>query len=173
MASVALGVVGDVDDEAADGGGEFLATDVAREFEIGGCEISDAGGGVVEKFVEFVEDGVNGGGWFRFGFQRGKLGFSEVIAFGVGKETVDTAGDVADMKGDRGKAMRLSVEIVLGEAEAPVVDIFRSEFEGIEYGEVDGRQIFLATAEPGFGVGSVGHSAVYRGYCTGGLALRY
>ncbi len=56
LASVALGVVRDVNKEAADGGGEFLAADSSGEFNIRGGEIADAGGGVVERFVKFVED---------------------------------------------------------------------------------------------------------------------
>ncbi len=80
---------------------------------------------------------------------------------------------MANVKGHGGEAVGLGVEVLLGETETPVVDIFGSEFDGVEDGEVDGGQIFPATAEPGFGVGSVGPVAIYRGYCTGGLALRY
>ena len=123
MAGVALSVVGDVDEKAADRGRKLLAADRAGEFQIRGCEITDAHGCVVEAFVKFVEDRSNGGGSFGFGFQGGELRLRELIVFGVGEEAIDASGNVANVKGHGGKTMGSGVEIILGEAEAPVVDV--------------------------------------------------
>jgi hypothetical protein len=102
LASVALSVVGDVDEEAADGGRELFAADGARGFQVCGGEIADASGGVVEAFVKFVEERSNGDARLRFRFHGGELRFGELIVFGVGEQAVDAAGDVADVKCDGG-----------------------------------------------------------------------
>lgn len=152
LTCVALSVVGDVDEEAADGGGELLAADGARRFQIGASEIANADGGVVEAFVKFFEERSNGDAWFGFGLHGGELCLAELIVFSVGQQTVDTASDVADVKGERGQTVGQGVKVFLSKAEAPVVDIFGSEFESIEDGEVDGGEIFGAATEPGFDV---------------------
>jgi len=46
LTDVALGVVGDVDERAAEGNGQLLAADVAGRVEVGGGEGGDARGGV-------------------------------------------------------------------------------------------------------------------------------
>ena len=76
----------------------------------------------------------------------------EVVSFGVGEEAIDTAGDVTDVKGHRRKTVGLRVKVVLAEAKAPMVDVFRSEIESVEDGEVDGGEVFFAATEPGFGL---------------------
>ncbi len=124
LAGVALGVVGDVDEEAADGGGELLAADRTREFEVGGGQIADTGCGVVEGFVKFVEDSSNGGGGFRFRFQGSELRVGQLIVLGVGEEAIDAAGDVTHVKSNGRKSVRLGVKVFQGETEAPVVDVF-------------------------------------------------
>lgn len=102
--------------------------------------------------MKFVEERSNGGTRLGFGFQRRKLRIGEVIAFGVGEEPIDAASDVTDMEGEGRQTVRLGVEVFLGESEAPVVDALGGEFESVEDGEVNGGQVFFATAEPGFGL---------------------
>ena len=66
LAGVTLGVVGDVDEEAAHGCGKFMTTDGAGEFKVNECQITDSRGGAIKTYVKFVEDHSNGRGWFRF-----------------------------------------------------------------------------------------------------------
>jgi len=152
LAGVALGVVGDVNEEPTDGRGESPATDGARAFEIGCGQIANAHGGVVEALMKLVKDCSNGSVWFGFGFEHGELGIVELLAFGVSKESVDAAGDMADVESDGWQAVGLGMKVFLAETEAPVVDTFESEFEGVEDGEMDGGKVFGVAAEPGFGV---------------------
>lgn len=152
LAGVALGVVGDMDEEAAYGGGELLTADGAGEFEVGAGQIANAGGGVIEGFVEFLQDRSNGDDRVGFSFQRSELRIGEVVAFGVGEEPIDATGDVTDVKGEGRQAVRLGVKVFLREAEAPVIDIFGCEVEGIKDGEVDCGQVFFSAAEPGLGI---------------------
>ena len=56
LAGVALGVVGYVDERAADGGGQLLAAYAAEGVEVGGGEDADAGGGVAEGGFDFGEE---------------------------------------------------------------------------------------------------------------------
>ena len=48
LANVALGVVGDMNERAADGCGQLFAADEARRFEIGCCQNTNALAGISE-----------------------------------------------------------------------------------------------------------------------------
>lgn len=163
LAGVALCVVGDVDEEASDGGGELAAANGAREFEAGGGEAADSGAGVFEARMKFVEDGFDGAVRRRFAFESRELGCGELIALGVSKEAIEAARDMAEVEGERGKAEGLRVKVIGGEAHAPAVDIFGGEFECVQDGEMDGREIFEVAAEPGFGVGTILHGQFSEG----------
>src|SRR5262249_21638655 len=117
-------MVCNVDQEAGHGGGEVFAADGARGFEIGGREGGDAGDATVEGGVEFDEAFGRSGAWRGFGVQGLKLGVSELLAFGVGQEAIEAAGDVAKMKGDGGVARYGEIDLSVGKASAPEVEIF-------------------------------------------------
>ena len=55
LADVALGVVGDMDQRAADGGGQLLAAHAAKDVEVGAGEGANAGGGVGKRGFDFAE----------------------------------------------------------------------------------------------------------------------
>ena len=55
LADVALGVVGDMDQRPADGGGQLLATDAAKDVEVGAGESANAVGRVGKRGFDFTE----------------------------------------------------------------------------------------------------------------------
>lgn len=150
---MALGVIGAVDEEAADGGGESFAADGAGlgEVEVGiGGEGVDAGEGGVQAPVEFAEKIGFGGGWIALGLERGELGLAELAAFGIGEEAVEAAGDVAQVEGDGSYAGGAGVEGGFGKLGEGSVDVFTGELEGMDDGAEDGREAGVGAAEPGF-----------------------
>jgi len=56
---------------------------------------------------------------------------------------------MADVKGNGRQAVGFSMEVFLCKAEAPVIDVFESKFEGIEDSEMYGGKCFGAASEPG------------------------
>jgi hypothetical protein len=71
LAGVALGVVGAVDEEAADGGGKGFASYGSGLFEVGVDEGLKAAHGVVDSLSKFCEElGVRGAG-IEFRFEGG------------------------------------------------------------------------------------------------------
>ncbi len=61
LADVALGVLGAVHDEAADGCGQALASDSAGLLEGEGRQVDNALHGRLDAFLELLEDGAGGG----------------------------------------------------------------------------------------------------------------
>ena len=57
LADVALGVVRDVDEKAADCGWQVLAAYGAGKFEADGFECANAHGGIFQAGLEFFQDG--------------------------------------------------------------------------------------------------------------------
>ena len=59
MSRVALSVVGDVNEEAADGGGEILATNRTGKFETGSSKTTNANRRIFNACMKLVEDFAN------------------------------------------------------------------------------------------------------------------
>ena len=150
LADVALGVVGAVDEQAGDGGGEGGATDAARGVVLLGRESADASGGGAQGGVEFGEDRVAGGVGIEFGAEGGELSCVELGAFGVAEQAVEAAGDVADVEGYGREAEWAGVDFRASEVGAPFGDVFFGEFERMEDGTLDGIDFGEGAAEPGF-----------------------
>jgi len=66
LASVALGVVGDVDEEPGEGRGELLAADGAGLFEASRLKVVDPYRGVLKAGAQFVKDGLGRTHWLHF-----------------------------------------------------------------------------------------------------------
>src|SRR5262249_39035981 len=122
LAGVALGVVGDVNQEAAGGGGGVVAGDGGGGVGAGGGGVADTSGGSVDGGLKFFEEFTAGAGGIGFGVECGELRAAKRITFGVGEETVEAAGDVADMEGDRRESVGLGVKIFVAQPGAPVID---------------------------------------------------
>lgn len=112
---MALGVVGAVDEEASDGGGESAAAYGSGLFDVGGGEGADALEGGVDAVVELFEEGGFGGVRMELSAEGFKLGGAELVAFGVGEEAIEAADDVAEVKGDGGEVGGTGVEGGVGE----------------------------------------------------------
>lgn len=147
---MALGVVGAVNEQAGDRGGQGFAANSAGLGKISGGEGADAREGGVESGVEFGEEGGFGGAGVAFGFERFELDGAELVAFGVGEQAVEGAGDVAEMKGDGGHVAGAGIEHGVGEWGAGSVDVLAGELEGMNDGAEDGGKVGVGAAEPGF-----------------------
>ena len=124
-----LGVVGAVDEQAGDGGGQCGAAygsgcvvEVRREG-------ADAGGGCMQAGAELGEDCVAGGIGVEFGAKRGLLSVVELRAFSVAEQAVQAAGNVAEMECERRQTERTRVEFGIGERVAPFVYIQLGQLE--------------------------------------------
>ena len=151
MADVALGVVGDVDEQAAEGRGKALTAHPAGLVEVGMSKLPNAGGALDQRRVEFGEKFRAAADCFEFAFMLEDLFRGERAAFSVAKETVQTAGDVAQVERYGGKGRRSSVELRIGEQTTVVMKIHVSEFQGVENGAGHGGKFGEGAAEPGFG----------------------
>jgi hypothetical protein len=138
LADVALGVVSDMDQEAAKGGRQILPAHRAGQVEVETREFADAGGAREERSVQFGEDIRAGTDSCKFTFVLEDLLRAEGTAFGIGKEAIETAGDVAQVESHRGEAGRASVELRVREQATVMVKIDVSEFEGMNYGPGNG-----------------------------------
>jgi hypothetical protein len=150
LADVALGVVGDVDEEAAEGSGKALTAHPAGLVEVGMSKLANAGGASDQRRVEFGEKLRAGADWFEFAFMLEDLFGGEGAAFSVGKKAVQTAGDVAQVEGYWGEGRRASVELRIGEQTTVMMKIHGSEFQGMENGAGHGGKFGEGAAEPGF-----------------------
>jgi hypothetical protein len=151
LADVALGVLGDVDEKAAKGGGKALTAHPAGLIEVGVSKLANAGGAGDQRRVEFGEKFRAGADCFEFAFMLEDLFGGEGAAFSVGKETVQTAGDVAQVERYWGKGRRASVELRIGEQTTVMMKIHVSEFESVENSAGHGGKFAEGAAEPGFG----------------------
>ena len=153
LTRVALGVVGTVDEEAADGGGQGTASHGAGLVEVGDGEGADTQEGGVEALVEFGEQcGFRGIG-VELGAESFELGGAELVAFGVGEEAIEAARDVAEVKGEGCDLRGAGVERGAGERSAGGIDVLAGEIEGVDNGAEDSGEIGVGAAEPGFGLG--------------------
>jgi hypothetical protein len=148
---MALGVVGDVDEEAAEGSGKALTTHPAGLVEVAMSKLPNAGGASDKRRVEFGEKFRAGADWFEFAFMLEDLFGGERSAFSVGKQTVQTAGDVAQVERYWGEGGRASVQLRIGEQTTVVMKIHVSKFQGVENGAGHGGKFGEGAAEPGFG----------------------
>lgn len=147
---MALGVVGAMDEEAANRGGQSFSADGARLIEIGGGESTDTTDRVVNSLPEFGEHVGVGRAGVKFGLQRGKLPGAELFAISVGEQAIEAACDVAKMEGDGSEARGAGVEIIVVEGSAPGFDVLASEFERVDDGAEDRGEIGVGAAKPGF-----------------------
>jgi len=150
---VALGVVGAVDEEASDGGGESAAAYSSGLFDVGGGEGADALEGGVDAVVELFEEGGFGGVRIELSAEGFELGGAELVAFGVGEEAIEAADDVAEVKGDGGEVGGTGVEGGVGERGAGGVDVLTGELKSVDNGAKDGGEVGVGVAEPGFWLG--------------------
>ncbi len=77
----------------------------------------------------------------------------KLLAFGVRKDAVGGAGDVAQMKRDGRKAERLRVDFGVGQAGGPLGQVVERKLERVENGAARGGNVGVGAAEPGLGVG--------------------
>ena len=143
MAGVALGVVGDMDDERTERGGDLLGAYGAGLFPkaagrgciglrglcaIGGFKMPDARIGTGESSIELVEK-FDGSSWgFEFRLEAGNLRRRKRMAFCIREQAVYAASDVAEVEGDGRKPTGASVELSFGKGMAPVMEILVREF---------------------------------------------
>jgi hypothetical protein len=128
LADMALGVVGNMDEEAAEGSGKALTTHCKGLVEVAMSKLPNAGGTSDQRSVEFGEKFPAGADWFEFAFMLEDLFGGERSALSVGKQTVQTAGDVAQVERYWGESGRASVELPIGEQTTVVMKIQVSEF---------------------------------------------
>jgi hypothetical protein len=134
LADVALGVVSDMDQEAAKGGGQILPAHRAGQVEVETREFANTISAREERSVQFGEDIRAGAASCKFAFVLEDLFGAEGTAFGIGKKAIKTAGDVAQVESNWGEAGRASVELRISEQAAVMVKIDVREFEGVNYG---------------------------------------
>jgi hypothetical protein len=148
LPGVALGVLGDMREEDAEGRFEALTADEAGGIEVRGG-LGEGGRGGVGAFEGGEEFGLGGAGEV-FGFEECELGFVEGFAAGVGEKAVDGAGEVAKLEADGGFFEGLGPEPDVVEGGGPVADFVERLFEGAAEEAGDGREIRKAAGEPGF-----------------------
>src|ERR1700724_3129683 len=100
LAGVALRVVGEMDEQTYDAGGQLLFADAAGLVEVGSGEGANALGSGFETCVEFGEELVARGSGVGFGLHGSNLFGRELITFCVGEQAVEAARDVAQMEGE-------------------------------------------------------------------------
>lgn len=152
LAGVALGVVGAVDEQAAEGGGKRAASHGAGLFRIGAGEGSNAAEGVVDAGVEFGEQIGFGGAGVELRLERAQLRRVQRPAVGVGEQPVEAPDDVAQVEGERGGVAGAGVEVGVGQGRAGGVHVLAREFERMDDGAEEGGQVGVGAAEPGFGL---------------------
>lgn len=151
LAGMALGVVGTMEEQTANGGGESLAADAAGLIEIGCGEGLNTAQGVFDSLPEFAEQLGVGGVRGQLGFERGQLLGAELATFGIGEQTVEAAHDVAQVEGDGGDIRGTGVKGFGGQRGAPLFDVLAGELEGMDDGSQDRRDCGVGSAQPGFG----------------------
>ncbi len=151
---MALRVIGDVDQQAAEGRGELLASDDAGLAEVCVGKSQDAGGTFLKRFGQFLEELWASCAGIEFRFHLLNLLRSELTGFSVSEQTIEAARDVAKMKGDRCDAKRAGVELLVGERLDPTREVFLCEIEGVKNRARNSRDIRAGAAQPGFGAGA-------------------
>jgi len=105
LTDVALGVIGYVDEQAAERGGELLFAYEARRGRIGGGQGAHTCSAAGEGGVEFGEKLVVSGVRIQLRLELCELRFVEWRTLGVGEQAVDAAGDMAEMEGNGREAL--------------------------------------------------------------------
>jgi hypothetical protein len=150
LADVALGVVGAMDEQAADGRGKGFAANTAGLGEVGCREGADAARGLVEPVVKLGDQAGLRGFWIEFRLQRVELDGAELVPFRIGEQAVETARYVTQMESDGGDAGGAGVAGRIGEGHAGCVDVVASQIERVDDGAENSREIGVRAAEPGF-----------------------
>ena len=117
LADVALGVVGDVDEQAADGCGQLLFADGARFVQASGINLGRC---AWRQSARVASSSANSSRLVapsaRFHFERGELLGVEIFSFGVGQQAIHAARDVADVEGYGRDFRRPRVELFVAQA---------------------------------------------------------
>lgn len=153
LADVTLGVFGEVDQEAEDGGGQGLAADEARQFQQVGAQGNDGLLGGVEMMMEFGEELFGGGSGVELGMEGVELPGGELLALEIGGEAIDAAADVADVEADGSEASGPGPKFERSEWSGGLGEIFSRHLEGIEERSGEGGDTGERSAEPGLGQG--------------------
>ncbi len=88
-----------------------------------------------------------------FSFECGELLGAELVAFSVGEDAVDGAGNVAEKESDRREPERLRIDLSIGQPCGPLGQVVEGQFKRVQNGAARGRNVGVGSAEPGFGVG--------------------
>lgn len=139
-----------MDEQAADGGRQGLTADGARLIEVDSRKGAHAADRVVDSVAKFRKQLSVCCAGVQFCFEGGQLRWAERFAFGISEQAVEAAHDVAQMKGDGSNAGGTSVEGLVAERCAPLLDVFAAELECVDDGAQDGRSLGVSSAEPGF-----------------------
>lgn len=157
---MALGVVGDVDEQAADAGRQLLAPNAAEGSGVNRCQGKDALFATREGCLHLGEQVGAGLVSTLLKFEGCKLVWRKLVAFRVGEQAVEAAGDVPQLEADGGQAEGLGVHLGSGEAVSPLGDIFPGEVEGVQDATGYGGNLGAGAGKPGFegwcGLGSGG-----------------
>jgi hypothetical protein len=156
-----------MDEQAAHGGGQGFAADAAGLLEVDGGEGADTADGVIDSHAKFGKKCSVRDVGVQFCFERGELGRTELFAFGIGEQAVETARNVAQVKGDRADAGGAGVEGFVAEGRAPLLNVLTGELEGVHNGTQDSRGFGVGSAEPGFHQGT-GYSSQVTGVLSTG-----
>src|SRR6185437_4812384 len=154
LAGVALRMIGHVNECAAHAGGQLLASDAARLIVIADGQDTNADCGLGERCFEFGEEIGERFGAGLLSLHGCELVRGELGAFGVGKNAVDGARDVLEVERHGGKTPRPRVDLGVCEAVGPFADVIERQFERVENGTADSRDVRMGAAKPGFGVRS-------------------
>jgi hypothetical protein len=113
LAHVALGMFRDMDKKARYRGWQIFSADRARFLQrCGGCtEFAGAVGAKCENFCKCFKQLIARDFQASFTLQGRELLRSQRMAFGISEQTVEAAGDVTELKCNRGQAIRRGVQL--------------------------------------------------------------
>ena len=76
-----------------------------------------------------------------FGFQRGQLLLSQLASLGIGQQPIEAASDVSYMKCNRRQPGGPRIQLLVGEMPAPAFQIFFGQFERMQNGTLNRRNL--------------------------------
>jgi hypothetical protein len=150
LAYVALGVIGDVNEQTGYRSGEISPADGARLFQVGGvlAKSLDALGTCGQRGLQLGEELIARRMWIGFSAECRELFKFEWVALGVGQQAVDAAGDMTELKGDRGKIRWVGVKLLFGKLATPGLKVFRGKLNRVDNRARRGGNIRVGTAKP-------------------------
>lgn len=87
----------------------------------------------------------------KLGFEQGELLGAELVAFGIRKQAIEAADDVAQMKRHRSNLRRASVQGFVTERSTPLFDVLARQLKGVDHSAQDGGNFGVGSTKPGFG----------------------